>query len=63
MIFLKKILATNTIRKCMEISQENLYMHMSCFMVSDAIIQLAVDNTRNILYTRSEKGTIQVPIW
>ena len=30
------------------------------FFVSDAIAQLAVDNTRNILYTRSEKGTIQV---
>lgn len=28
--------------------------------ISDAIVQLAVDNTRNILYTRSEKGTIQV---
>lgn len=28
--------------------------------VSDAIAQLAVDNTRNTLYARSEKGTIQV---
>lgn len=30
------------------------------FSGEDAIVQLAVDNTRNILYTRSEKGTIQV---
>lgn len=30
------------------------------FSGEDAIAQLAVDNTRNILYTRSEKGTIQV---
>lgn len=30
------------------------------FSGEDGIVQLAVDNTRNILYTRSEKGTIQV---
>ena len=29
-----------------------------CF--SDPIAQLAVDNTRNILFSRSERGTIQV---
>lgn len=28
--------------------------------VPDSIVQLAVDNTRNTLYSRSEKGTIQV---
>jgi len=27
---------------------------------SDPIAQLAVDNTRNILFSRSERGTIQV---
>lgn len=26
----------------------------------DPIVQIAVDNSRNILYTRSEKGVIQV---
>ncbi|KAM7443523.1 hypothetical protein ABFA07_007737 [Porites harrisoni] len=30
------------------------------FSGEDPIVQLAVDNTRNILYSRSEKGTIQV---
>lgn len=32
----------------------------STFSGEDAIAQLAVDNTRNTLYARSEKGTIQV---
>lgn len=27
---------------------------------ADPIVQLAVDNTRNILYCRTERGTIQV---
>jgi len=30
------------------------------FSGEDSIVQLAVDNTRNTLYSRSEKGTIQV---
>ena len=28
--------------------------------ILDPIVQIAVDNSRNILYTRSEKGVIQV---
>ncbi|PFX30165.1 Nuclear pore complex protein Nup155 [Stylophora pistillata] len=32
----------------------------STFSGEDAVAQLAVDNTRNILYARSEKGAIQV---
>ena len=28
--------------------------------IPDSIVQLAVDNTRNTLYSRSEKGSIQV---
>ena len=31
-------------------------------LFSDALIQLAVDSSRQILYTRSEKNTIQVHI-
>ncbi|XP_006813093.1 nuclear pore complex protein Nup155-like, partial [Saccoglossus kowalevskii] len=30
------------------------------FSEDDPVVQISVDNTRNILYTRSEKGTIQV---
>ncbi|GAB6032748.1 hypothetical protein CHUAL_011616 [Chamberlinius hualienensis] len=32
----------------------------SAFTEDDAIIQISVDNSRNILYTRSDKGTITV---
>lgn len=28
--------------------------------LSDALVQISIDDLRNILYTRSEKGTIQV---
>ena len=32
------------------------------FFFLDPIVQIAVDNSRNILYTRSEKGVIQVSV-
>lgn len=32
------------------------------FCLSDPIVQIEIDNSRNILYTRSEKGVIQVSI-
>ena len=33
-----------------------------CDNISDSLVQLVVDDSRNILYTRSEKGTIQVQV-
>ncbi|XP_031566645.1 nuclear pore complex protein Nup155-like [Actinia tenebrosa] len=52
-------------RKCRKINHSSStlsFLVPSFLNVSgeDALCQLAVDNTRNILYTRSEKGTIQV---
>ena len=34
-----------------------------CQHGTDAIVQLAIDNTRNILFSRSERGTIQVQLF
>jgi nuclear pore complex protein Nup155 len=31
---------------------------LSGFAEEDPLVQIVVDNTRNILYTRSEKGTV-----
>lgn len=30
------------------------------FCLTDPIVQIAIDNTRNTLFTRSEKGVLQV---
>ena len=30
------------------------------YIISDPLVQISIDDSRNILYTRSEKGTIQV---
>lgn len=40
----------------------NLWGFLFFFVFLDPIVQIAVDNSRNILYTRSEKGVIQVSI-
>ncbi len=32
----------------------------SFWYVVDAVVQLSIDDSRHIVYTRSEKGTIQV---
>lgn len=34
---------------------------MSGFCPTDPVVQIAIDNTRNTLFTRSEKGVLQVP--
>ena len=31
-----------------------------CILLLDALVQISIDESRHILYTRSEKGTIQV---
>ena len=34
--------------------------HFLLYELSDPVVQLAVDNTRNVLYCRTERGSIQV---
>lgn len=37
-----------------------LRMMYNCTGFSDPLVEIRVDNTRNVLYCRTEKGTLQV---
>jgi len=38
-------------------------LNVSVLCLSDPLVQICIDDSRNVLYTRSEKGTIQVKSW